>query len=101
MNKLKQFTIMVGLNDKDTKKRLINKNKAKEILMNICGDCTISDAVGHYTHEDGQQVVEKSLRVEILFKELEEVLDFCKQIKQELNQESVALSYQEINSMLV
>ena len=98
---MKQYTIMVGLNDKDTKKRLINKNKAKEILMNICGDCTISDAVGHYTHEDGQQVVEKSLRVEILFKELEEVLDFCKQIKQELNQESVALSYQEINSMLV
>ena len=98
---MKQFTIMVGLNDKDTKKRVINRNKAKETLMNICGDCTISDAVGHYTHEDGQQVIEKSLRVEILFKELEDVIGYCEQIKKELNQESVALSFQEINSMLV
>ena len=98
---MKQFTIMVGLNDKDTKTRIVNKNKAKETLMNICGDCTISDAVGHYTHENGTQVIEKSLRVEILFKELKEVIEYCEQIKKELNQESVALSYQEINSMLV
>lgn len=98
---MKQFTLMVGLNDKDTHKRVINKTKAKELIMGICGDCTISDAVGHYTHEDGHEVVEKSLRVEILFKELEQVIEYCNQIKKELNQESVALSFQEINSMLV
>lgn len=98
---MKQYTILVGLNDKDTKTRIVNRNKAKETLMNICGDCTISDAVGHCTHENGQQVIEKSLRVEILFKELEDVIRYCEQIKKELNQESVALSYQEINSMLV
>ena len=78
-----------------------NKTKAKELIMNICVDCTISDAVGHYTHDNNFEVVEKSLRVEILFRELDEVLNFCKQIKQELNQESIALSYQDINSMLV
>lgn len=98
---MKQFTVMVGLNDKDTKKRVINKNKAKEVIMRIVGDCTVSDAVGHYTHDNGEVVTEKSLRVEILFKELEDVVGYCKQIKQELNQESVALSYTEINSMLV
>lgn len=98
---MKQYTVMVGLNDKDTKKRVINRNKAKEVIMRIVGDCTVSDATGHYTHDNGEMVTEKSLRVEILFKELEDVVGYCKQIKQELNQESVALSYTEINSMLV
>ena len=98
---MKQFTLMVGLNDKDTKTRIVNKNKAKETIMNIVGDCTVSDAVGHYTHDDGTIVQEKSLRVDILFKELQEVIEYAKQIKQELNQESVALSYTEIESMLV
>ena len=98
---MKQFTLMVGLNDKDTKKRIINKNKAKEVVMNICGDCTVSEAIGQYTHDNGEIVQEKSLRVEILFKELQEVISYCNEIKKQLNQESVALSYTEINSMLV
>lgn len=98
---MKQFTLLVGLNDKDTKTRIVNKNKAKEVIMNIVGDCTVSDALGQYTHDNGKVVQEKSLRVEILFKELEEVMEYAKEIKKELNQESIALSYTEINSMLV
>lgn len=98
---MKQFTLLVGLNDKDTKKRIINKNKAREVIMNIVGDCTVSDALGQYHHENGEVVQEKSLRVDILFKELQEVMDMAQRIKKELNQESVALSYTEIESMLV
>ena len=98
---MKQFTLLVGLNDKDTKKRIVNKNRATEIIMGIVGNCTVSDALGQYKHENGEVVKEKSLRVDILFKELDEVLEFAKQIKQALNQESVAVSYTEIESMLV
>lgn len=98
---MKQFTLLVGLNDKDTKTRIVNKNKAREVIMNIVGDCTVSDALGQYTHDNGEVVQEKSLRVEILFKELEEVMEYAREIKKELNQESIALSYTEINSMLV
>ena len=98
---MKQFTLMVGLNDKDTKTRIVNKNKAREVIMRIVGDCTVSDALGQYTHDNGEVVQEKSLRVEILFKELNEVIEYAKQIKDALNQESVALSYTEIEGMLV
>ena len=98
---MKQFTLLVGLNDKDTKKRIVNKNKAREVIMRIVGDCTVSDALGQYKHKNGEVVQEKSLRVDILFKELQEVIGYAQQIKKELNQESVALSYTEIESMLV
>ena len=101
MEQVKKFTMLVGLNDKDTKKRKINRNKAKEVIMSIVGDCTISDAVGHYTHEDGTVVNEKCLRVELLFKADNEVISYCHAIKRELNQESIALSYTYENSMLV
>ena len=101
MDRIKKFTLLVGLNDKDTKTRIINKNKAKQTIMDICGDCTVSEAIGQYTHDDGTTVTEKSLRVEILFKELEEVISYCNEIKKELNQESVALSCTYEDSMLV
>lgn len=98
---MKQFTLMVGLNDKDTKKQIISNDKARQVILNIVGDCTVSDALGQYTHDNGEVVQEKSLRVDMLFKELSEVVEYAKQIKKALNQESVALSYTEIESMLV
>lgn len=98
---MKQFTLMVGLNDKDTKKQIISNDKARQVILGICGDCTVSDALGQYTHDNGEVVQEKSLRVDMLFKELAEVVEYAKQIKKALNQESVALSYTEIESMLV
>ena len=101
MEKLKKFTLLVGLNDKDTKTRIVNKNTAKQIIMSICGDCTISDAIGYYTHDDGTKVIEKSLRVELLFKADNEVISYCQQIKKALNQESIALSCTYEDSMLV
>lgn len=101
MEQITKYTMLIGLNDKDTKTRVINRNKAKEIIMSIVGDCTISDAIGHYTHEDGTIVNEKCIRVELLFKELDEVISMCQSIKKELNQESVALSYTVENSALI
>ena len=91
MAKLLRHTLIVGLNDKDTKKQVCNRHRAKKVIMGIVGDCTISDAIGHYTHEDGSQVNEKSIKVEMLFKADNQVIDFAKRIKKELNQESIAL----------
>ncbi|MBQ1550915.1 MAG: hypothetical protein IIZ67_02330 [Bacilli bacterium] len=99
--KLKKFTLLVGLNDKDTKKQLITIKQAKKIVIDTCGDCTISKANGHYTHEDGTKVTENTLRIELLFKADNEVLSMCKKLKKELNQESIALSYSYENSVLV
>ena len=101
MDRIKKHVLLVGLNDKDTKKRLINKRRATQMLMDICGDCTISEAMGRYTHDDGTVVTEKSLRVELLFKADNEVMAYCHAIKKALNQESIALSVQYEDSMLV
>ena len=101
MAKLLRHTLIVGLNDKDTKKQVCNRQKAKNIIMDIVGDCTISDATGHYTHEDGSTVNEKSIKVELLFKADNQVIDFAKRIKKEFNQESIALVKDYIESTLI
>ena len=56
--KLLRHTLIIGLNDKDTKKQVTNRHHAKKIIMGIVGDCTMTDALGHYTHEDGSTVNE-------------------------------------------
>ena len=101
MTQLLRHTLIVGLNDKDTKKQVCNRHKAKKVIMDIVGDCTISDAIGHYTHEDGSTVNEKAIKVEMLFKADNQVICYAKQIKKELNQESVALVKDYIESELV
>ena len=101
MKQTKKYTLLIGLNDKDTKTQIISLKKAKQLVIDTCGDCTISKAKGCYTHEDGTKVNENTLRVELLFKADNEVLSMCKKLKKELNQESIALSYSYENSMLV
>ena len=101
MKQTKKYTLLIGLNDKDTKTQIISLKRAKQLVVDTCGDCTISKANGHYTHEDGTKVNENTLRVELLFKADNEVLSMCKKLKKELNQESIALSYSYENSMLV
>lgn len=92
---------MVGLNDKDTKGQVMSTDTCKRIVMGIVGDCTISDAVGQYTHDNGEVVQEKCLRIELLFKGDNEVISYCHAIKKSLNQESIALSTEYVNSVLV
>ena len=101
MAKLLRHTLIVGLNDKDTKKQVCNRNTAKKVIMGIVGDCTVTDAIGHYTHEDGSTVNEKSIKVELLFKADNQVINYAKQIKKAFNQESIALVKDYIESTLI
>lgn len=98
---LEKFTLFVGLADKDTKKQEVSTKEAYEKLSQIIGDCTISQSIGYYTHDNGDKVSEQSLRIEILFKTYDEVKMLCGIIKRELNQESVALERTEIESELL
>lgn len=98
---LKKHTMFIGLLDKDTKKQVVTTPIAKSIINKVVGDCTISDAMGYYTHEDGTQVQEPSLRVEMLFKLDEQVMAMAQQLKKELNQESIGVMTEAVNSMLV
>ena len=103
---MRKITLYIGLNDKDSKIQEINTIDAYKLVSNVIGvDSTITEGRGIYKHEDGTVVSETSLIVELL--------DFCNaldkgwikskinQIKTLLNQESVAVQYQEVESELI
>lgn len=102
---MKKFTLYLGLNDKDKKTQLINTVEAYKIVNNIITSytdgATIFEASGIYKHEDGTVTIEKTLRIELLFIEKSTVLEIIKQLKMIFNQESIALSEEEIKSELV
>ena len=100
-NRILKHVLYVGLNDKDTKTQLISDDAAKHVIAGICKNCTISEVFGSYVHEDGTQVTEKTLKIELLFTEDKAVLDMASDIKATLNQESIALEKQYTDSILI
>lgn len=98
---MKKHVLYVGLKDKNTKKQEVTTSKAKNIIINVCGDCTLSDSIGAYTHEDGTTIKEKTIRVELLFKTSKEVKRMAESIKQKLNQETIGYEVVNTNSILL
>ena len=102
---MEKFTLYLGLNDKDTKTQKIGTIEAykicNNILMNYTNGATIFEANGLYKHEDGTIVVEKTLRIELLFVNEQIVKLIVEQLKQVFNQESVAVQSEVINSKLM
>ena len=99
-----QYNLTIGLNDKNTKTQLIKTPQAIKIIKNTLLDYTdgytILSATGGYKHHDNTKITEKSIRVELLFTSDDAVKSIVKQLKQLLNQESIAVAIQEINSYL-
>lgn len=102
---MEKFTLYLGLNDKDTKKQEVKTEDAYKVVSTLIahdfGGGTIYEARGVYTHEDGQTVEEKTLRIELLFTTLEKVRALVATLKKAFNQESVAVQREEINSFLI
>ena len=103
---MKKITLYIGLNDKDSKQQEITTIDAYKLVSNIIGvDCTITEGRGIYKHEDGTIVTEVSLVVELL--DFGNTLDEgwvnhkVVEITKTLNQESVAVQYQEVKSELI
>lgn len=94
----------MGLNDKDMKIQLINTIEAYKIVSNILakdfGGGTIFEAEGIYKHDNGTVVIEKTLRIEILFAEEPQVKALVTELKKLFNQECIAVQKEEINSEL-
>ena len=98
---MKKHLFYIGLNDKDTKKQEHSKEYFLKTIHAVVGDCTISDAIGYYTHDNGELVEENSLRVEMLFKKDADIPKFADKLKKDLNQESIGYEYTESNSVLL
>lgn len=100
-----KFTLYVGLNDKDSKKQEISTLEAYKIinklLLNYTNGATIFEATGIYKHDDGTFTTEKTLRIELLFVDRAVVLEIVEQLKKILNQESIAVSAENIESELL
>lgn len=99
---LTKYTLYIGLNDKDSKVQEINTVDAYKIVGALIGDCTIQEARGLYTHQDGTQVLESTLIVQVIdFSGTLAVKPLVETIKTALNQESVAVIREVVDSRLM
>lgn len=102
---IEKFTLYIGLNDKDTKVQQISTLEAYKIIKNILlgynvEGATIFEAMGIYKHDSGEYVTENTLRIEIMFVEKETIKKVVEDAKRILNQESIAVQRELIESEL-
>lgn len=103
---IKKHVLYLGLNDKDSKVQEIATLDAYKIAMNLIAGvgyegASISESTGFYTHENGEFVIEKSFRIEILFADEEKTANLIRDLKKAFNQESIAFQSEMIESKLV
>ena len=99
---MKKYTLFVGLNDQDAKTQKISTVDAFQIVARIVGDATITESRGIYTHDSGVQVVETSFCVQKFdFDDSFNVKRVVDDIKRILNQESVAVVIEDVDSVLM
>lgn len=93
---MKTFTIIAGLNDKETKTQIINTAQAEKriagIILTYTGGATLTRCKGIYTHENAATVFENSIKAEISGITVETAQRIASEIKTALNQESVYFS---------
>ena len=89
-----KIILFLGLFDQDSKQQEISTLDAYKIasnlLVEIIGFGTITEAMGVYTHDDGTIVQEPTLRIEVSNVEIEPMKRLAIALKQAFNQESVA-----------
>lgn len=105
-SKVNKYTLYVGLNDKDVRKQKVSTSDAKQIItqtlaQNGIDGATFLGAEGIYTYATGETESENSFKIEILFAKDKQIKSAIKEIKEKLNQESVALVKEKIQSSLI
>ena len=99
-----KYILYVGLNDKDTKTQKIDTlsayNLTNNILLNYVEGATVTQSKGIYKHNNGNVVIENTLIIELLFTDKATVETIAKELKMALNQESIAIQKQTIESYL-
>lgn len=106
MKKVNKFTLYVGLNDKDSKKQEVTADEAKKIIRDIFANNEIDGATflntqGIYKYVTGEVETENSFKIEVLFATKKQIRNAVAEIKQQLNQETVAVVHEKIRSSLI
>ena len=100
-----KYTLYIGCNDKDRKVQVIPSEGIRSIITQTCmaaglDGFTLSNASGVYKHDDGSLVIESTYRLEILFASDAVIRKICDDLKKLLNQESIAVQVDKVNSYL-
>lgn len=99
---MKKATLYIGLNDKDTKKQELDTVEAYKLvqreLVRAVGGGTIYAADGIYTHDNGEIVIEKTLRVEIIDAAEAALMALVQVLKTILNQESIIIQREQVDT---
>lgn len=99
MNKV---TLYLGLNDKDSKKQEVSTIEAfkiaSKIITSYTDGGTIFEADGIYRHDNGDIVIEKTLKIELVDITSTAVNSIISALKISLNQESILKQTEVINS---
>lgn len=103
---MKKTTLYIGLNDKDTKAQKIDTVEAIKIIYNLLlahgiDGATLYNATGIYKHDNGQIVIENTIRVEMIEAPDNLVTGAIISIKAALNQESIVKQTENITSDFV
>jgi len=100
-----KYNLYCGLNDKETKQQKISTIEAYKIatniLLNYTDGATIYETQGIYKHNNGDIVIETTLKIELLFIDLATVEKIAKDLKKVFNQEEIILQTQDYNSVLI
>lgn len=89
-----EVKLIIGLNDKDTKKQEISTEEAEKVIENVLFQYTDGytlqlDTKGLYKHENGETVKEASIIILLYYTDNETINKIIKELKQQLNQESI------------
>lgn len=101
-----KYSFYIGLNDKDSKMQIIETLTASNIvnrvfIENEVDGATITSGKGIYKHANGEIVVEETLIVQVYeFGDPINVKKICAELKNLLNQESIAVEKHDTNSQL-
>ena len=103
---MQKYVLYVCLNDKKTKIQEISTLQAYKIITNVIvankvDGFTILEANGYYVHSDKTISIEKSLKIEFLFIDIDVIKNIIKDLKRILNQESIILQTENITSELM
>lgn len=92
----------MGLNDKDTKTQKIDTLEAfkivTEYITSILDGCTIYNAQGVYKHDNGDIVIENTLRIELFTDNMQKVDQIIDTLKRLFNQESIIKQIEHVNT---
>lgn len=101
-----KYSFYIGLNDKDSKVQIIETLTASNIVNRVfiengVDGATITSGKGIYKHENGEIVIEETIIVQVYeFDSIINVRQICNELKNLLNQESIAVEKRETNSEL-